>query len=362
VSSNSSPATVLVVDDSAFMRRLITQIIDGSPEFRVIGTARNGQDALRQIHALDPRIVTLDVEMPELDGLQTLGYIMSETPRAVVMLSAAATERGADLTLRCLELGAVDFVRKPSGPISLDLTTVSETLFAALRAAIQVNLGGVQVLARPRFLGPERHTAPPLLPAGATAIVAIASSTGGPRALAEVIPNLPGDLQAAVLVVQHMPPGFTKSLALRLDLMSKLAVAEGVDGEAIQTNRVYLAPGGQHMSVVLDSRGVPCIALDSNPAVWGVRPAADPLFSSVAEHFGAAAVGVVLTGMGRDGAEGLRQMRKAGGLAVVQDRATSTIYGMPQAALQRAGAERIVPLHGVAPAIVELLGAGRGPS
>jgi two-component system chemotaxis response regulator CheB len=360
--SSSAPATVLVVDDSAFMRRLITQIIDGSPEFRVVGTARNGHDALRQIHALDPQIVTLDIEMPELDGMQTLGYIMSETPRAVVMLSAASTEGGADLTLRCLELGAVDFVRKSSGPISLDLETVAETLLAALRAATQVNLAGVQVLARPRFVDPELPTVAPPLPTGATAAVAIASSTGGPRALAEVIPNLPGDLRAAVLVVQHMPAGFTRSLAARLDLMSKLRVAEAAHGESIQDRHVYLAPGGLHMSVVSDERGTRRIALDSNPPVWGVRPAADPLFASVAQHFGRAAVGVVLTGMGRDGAEGLRRMREAGGQGVVQDRATSTIYGMPQAALQRAGAELVVALGDVAPAIVSLLGVPRQPA
>jgi two-component system chemotaxis response regulator CheB len=349
-------ATVLVVDDSAFMRRLIAQIVDGSQEFRVVGTARNGHDALRQIHALDPQIVTLDVEMPELDGVQTLGYIMSETPRAVVMLSAAATEGGVDLTLRCLELGAVDFVRKPSGPISLDLATVSETLIGALRAATQVNLGGVQLLARPRFV---ETVAAPSVATGATVAVAIASSTGGPRALAEVIPSLPGDLPAAVFIVQHMPAGFTRSLAARLDLMSRLRVAEAQDGEAIETNRVYLAPGGLHMRVVSGARGAACIALDDSPTIWGVRPSADPLFTSVAQHFGASAVGVVLTGMGRDGAEGLRAIREAGGLGVVQDRATSTIYGMPQAALQRAGAERVVPLGEVGPAIVSLLGTRR---
>ena len=350
---------MLVVDDSAFMRRLITQIIDGAPDFRVVGTARNGLDALRQIHALDPQIVTLDVEMPELDGMQTLGYIMSETPRAVVMLSAAMTEGGADLTLRCLELGAVDFVRKSSGPISLDLATISETLLDALRAATQVNLAGVQVLARPRVVAAHPPAVPRQVPGGAHAVVAIASSTGGPRALAEVIPNLPDDLHAAVLVVQHMPAGFTRSLAARLNLMSKLAVAEAVDGEAIRTNQVYLAPGGLHMSVVRDGSGARCIALDGNPPVWGVRPAADPLFTSVAHHYGRASVGVVLTGMGRDGAEGLRQLREAGGQGIVQDRGTSTIYGMPQAALQRAGADRVVPLGEVAPAIVSLLGAPR---
>jgi two-component system chemotaxis response regulator CheB len=349
---------VLVVDDSAFMRRLITQIIDASPDFRVVGTARNGEDALRQIHALDPAIVTLDVEMPELDGVQTLGYIMSETPRPVVMLSAATTQGGVDLTLRCLELGAVDFVRKPSGPISLDLETVSETLLGALRAATEVNLNGVQLLARPPFV--------PTLPPGAQApvtgaanVIAIAASTGGPRALAEVIPNLPGDLDAAVLVVQHMPAGFTRSLASRLDLMSQLRVAEASEGEPIQSNRVYLAPGGVHMRVVGDDSGARCIALDDSPPIWGVRPSADPLFASVARQFGRAAIGVVLTGMGRDGAEGLRMIRAAGGLGVVQDRETSTIYGMPLAALQRAGAERVAALSEVAGAVVSLLASQR---
>jgi two-component system, chemotaxis family, protein-glutamate methylesterase/glutaminase len=344
------------VDDSAFMRRVISRIVDESREFRVVGTARNGIDALAQIHALDPQIVTLDVEMPELDGLQTLGYIMSETPRAVVMLSAATTQGDVDLTLRCLELGAVDFVRKPSGPISLDIDRVAETLLGALRAATQVNLRGVQLLARPRFV---ESAAALVRPVVATTAVAIAASTGGPRALAEVIPGLPADLGAAVLVVQHMPAGFTRSLAARLHSMSRLPVAEAVEGEPVTSNRVYLAPGGVHMRVASGERGEPRIALDATSPVWGVRPSADPLFESVAASFGAASIGVVLTGMGRDGADGLGAIRAAGGVGIVQDRSTSTIYGMPLAALQRAGAERVVPLGGVAAAVVELLGRVR---
>ncbi|MEO8562120.1 MAG: chemotaxis response regulator protein-glutamate methylesterase [bacterium] len=354
--SSDSVTTVLVVDDSAFMRRLIGEIIDGSGEFRVVGTARNGHDALRQIHALEPDIVTLDVEMPELDGVQTLGYIMSELPRPVVMLSAAATQGGVDLTLRCLELGAVDFVRKPSGPISLDLGSVATTLIAALRAAIQVNLGGVQLLARPRFLTEPRAVRSR---SRATTAVGIASSTGGPRALAEVIPGLPGDLDAAVLVVQHMPPGFTRSLANRLDGMSELRVTEAEDGDTVVANRVYLAPGGLHMRVVADGPNAWRIALDDTLAMHGVRPSADRLFLSIAEQFGRASIGVVLTGMGKDGADGLKAMRAAGGLGIVQDRATSTIYGMPQAALQRAGAEHVVGLSEVAPTIVAALSEQR---
>jgi two-component system, chemotaxis family, protein-glutamate methylesterase/glutaminase len=357
--SSSSVATVLVVDDSAFMRRLITQIVDASPDFRVVGTARNGHEALRQIHALDPAIVTLDVEMPELDGMQTLGYIMSETPRPVVMLSAAGTQGGVDLTLRCLELGAVDFVKKPSGPISLDLDTVAETLLDALRAATQMNIGGVPVLARPRYVAPVALPASTVA-TGATRVVAIASSTGGPRALAEVIPNLPADLDAAVLVVQHMPPGFTRSLAARLDLMSRLRVTEAEEGERIQSNHVYLAPGGMHMRISVSTDGLPRLTLDTTPTIWGVRPSADRLFNTVAQYYGRSAVGVVLTGMGRDGADGLLAMRHAGAKAIVQDKATSTIYGMPAAALQRAGAERVCALSTVAPAVVELLAGQRG--
>ena len=351
--SSSGPSSVLVVDDSAFMRRLIGQIIAGSPDFQVVGTARNGHDALKQIHALDPQIVTLDVEMPELDGMQTLGYIMSETPRAVVMLSAASTQGGVDLTLRCLELGAVDFVHKPSGPISLDLAVISETLFAALHAATQVNLTGVELLARPKYLTGAPFAASPRRQTSRA--VAIAASTGGPRALAEVIPALPADLDAAVFVVQHMPVGFTRGLAHRLHRMSAIPVTEAEDGESVRASHVYLAPGGQHMRVVPERDGGQRIALDSTPPVWGVRPSADPLFVSVAAQYGRASVGAVLTGMGRDGADGLRAIRAAGGMGVVQDRETSTIYGMPAAALQRAGADRVAALADVAPAIVELL-------
>ena len=317
--SSSQRPTVLVVDDSAFMRRVIGDIIDRSGEFSVVGTARNGHEALRQIHALAPDIVTLDVEMPELDGVQTLGYIMSETPRAVVMLSAAATQGGVDLTLRCLELGAVDFVRKPTGVGSHDLSTVAAPLLDALRAATEVNLQGVQLLARPRFV-----SGAPVVRSrsDATIAVAIACSTGGPRALAEVVPALPGDLHAAVLIVQHMPPGFTRSLANRIDGMSELRVTEAEHGEPVVVNRVYLAPGGLHMRVVGSGPGAWTIALDDGPAMHGVRPSADRLFESVAEQFGAASIGVVLTGMGKDGAEGLRAIRAAGGAGIVQDRAT----------------------------------------
>ncbi len=347
---------VLVVDDSAFMRKLISELIDDTDGFRVVGTARNGLDALKQIHALDPDIVTLDIEMPELDGIQALGYIMSETPRPVVMLSATDVRGSEDLTLRALEMGAVDFVRKPSGPISLDLATVKERLVEALRASTMVNLGGVGALGRPRVGATARASRDGA--SGAQRAVVIAASTGGPRALAEVVPLLPQGLDAAVLIVQHMPKGFTASLAQRLDSMSRLPVGEARHGEPVRHGCVYLAPGGTHMRVVRGDRGV-TIALDGSPPIWGVRPYADPLFRSAVRTFAPDIVGVVLTGMGRDGADGLRAIREAGGAAIVQDRETSIIYGMPQAAHVAAGADRVLPLGRIAEAIAGFVEQGR---
>jgi two-component system chemotaxis response regulator CheB len=355
--SSSRLTTVLVVDDSAFMRKLVSEMVDGSGEFRVIGTARNGLEALKKVHSLDPDLVTLDIEMPELDGIGALGYIMSETPRPVVMLSGASSGPGRDLTLQALELGAVDFVRKPGGPISLDLDRVRDRLLDALRASREVNLKGVPILAR-RTDGAAR------LPSGqgtlassrswATRAVAIAASTGGPRALADLIPAFRADLDAAVLIVQHMPAGFTKSLAERLDLHSRLSVAEASHGERVMNNRVYLAPGGQHMRVRVQG-GVPVISLESTPPVWGVRPSADVLFKSVADVFGASSIGIVLTGMGRDGAEGMRAIHNAGGLGVAQDRATSIIYGMPHAAVVAGAIDQVLPLNAIAAAVTDLL-------
>ena len=326
------------------MRKLVSEILATSGEFRVVGTARNGLDALKQIHALDPEIVTLDVEMPELDGLQTLGYIMSETPRPVVMLSALDSPNGGELTIRALELGAVDFVHKPSGAPRDTAEVLAARLLDALRAASCVNLRGVPMLARPSVV---EHNVATVQPGAATQVVVIAASTGGPRALAEVIPKLPAGLDAAVLVVQHMPAGFTTSLASRLNATSALGVTEARHGDRIEHGRVYVAPGGMHMRVI-DAGGLPVIALDQTPPIWGVRPSADPLFRSAAQRFGAAVVGVVLTGMGRDGAEGLRAVRDRGGYAIVQDRATSIVYGMPQAALTTAGADRTLPLADIA--------------
>lgn len=346
-----------MVDDSAFMRRLISELVEAEAGFSVVGTARDGHEALRLVHELDPDVVTLDVEMPGLDGLQALGYIMSETPRPVIMLSAMTTDGSADLTIRALEMGAVDFVHKPSGPISLDLESVRDRLVTALDAARHLNMRGAPMLGRRGSRTAAAAAASAVLstharPGGVPAerVVVIASSAGGPRALAEVVPQLPAPLGAAVLIVQHMPSGFTASLARRLDGLGVLPVAEARDGDRLIADRVYVAPGGSHMRVSVDD-GVFRLRLEQTPPLWGVRPAADPLFQSAATAFGARCVGVVLTGMGRDGADGLHAVRAAGGLGIVQDAATAAVYGMPRAALASAGADRIVALGDAAAAI-----------
>jgi two-component system chemotaxis response regulator CheB len=340
---------VLVVDDSALIRAVLRDVIGEMDGFEVIGTAADGPEALDAVKALKPDIVTLDVEMPQLDGLATLERVMREAPRPVVMLSGAETEGGVDLTLRALELGAVDFVRKDAAPGD----AMAARLRTALQAAAAANLGAMRrpTPAAMRAVRPSGVTA---LLAPARSAVAIAASTGGPRALAEAMASLPADLEAAVLVVQHMPKGFTAGLARRLAQVTHHAVAEAVDGEPVVAGRVYLAPGGRHMKVVAEPDGAR-IALDGGPVLWGVRPAADPLFVSVAHVFADACVGVVLTGMGRDGSLGLSVIREAGGAAVVQDEATSAVYGMPREALLHAGADRIVPPVGVGAAVAELL-------
>ena len=353
-SDGAGTRRVLVVDDSALIRKVVSEVVGSLAGFSVAGTARDGREALAKVRALDPDIVTLDVEMPVLDGIATLEAIMRESPRAVVMLSSAATRGEVDLTLRALELGAVDFVRKQALAGTRQVLGVTDRLHEALRAAAVMNLRGLVI--PPGAAVRARRTTPGS--GSARAAVAIACSTGGPRALAEIIPAFTHELDAALLITQHMPRGFTRGLAERLDRLSELEVVEARDAEPILPNRAYLAPGGLHMTVARAAGGM-CIVLDDAPPIWGVKPAADPLFRSVAAHFGAASVGIVLTGMGCDGGAGLQAIRQAGGGAIVQDRDSSTVFGMPQAALELAGADSVVPLAQVVGAASALLASRR---
>lgn len=351
----NSPRTVLVVDDSAFMRRLITEMIDAHPGFSVIGSARDGLDAMAQVRRLRPDIVTLDLEMPGLDGLRVLRRIMTESPLPVVVLSAGGARYG-NATMRALELGAVDFVRKPSGPVSLDIALIRDRLVSALEAAARATLTlpadvadrtSVVVAADSATTGDvARH------------VVVIASSTGGPRALTEIVPRLPAALSAAVVIAQHLPGDFATALVERLSRTSEMTICEATDGMPLLAGAVYVARGGGN-TIIAGPTGAPTLHRCATEQGAGARtiatPNADVLFRSAAAVFGAACTGVVLTGMGRDGADGLLRIRASGGGAIVQDELSSAIYGMPRAALTDAGADQVVSLAMMANAIIGMV-------
>ncbi len=333
---------VLVVDDSAFMRYTISHHLSGQADMEVVGLASNGLEALEMIEALRPNVITLDVEMPKLDGLSTLRQIMGKHPTPVIMMSSL-TKEGAAVTVEALTLGAVDFVTKPSQSTGVHqvLGDLSTKVRQAAQARVRVVRAGSGVTRRGPS-APARRL---------DRLVVIGSSTGGPGALREVITRLPGDLPAGVLVVQHMPPNFTRSLAERLDELSPLPVKEAERGDCLVQGQVLIAPGGQHLTI----GGGGEISLNSGPAVNGVRPAVDVTLMSAVAAFGAKTLAVILTGMGHDGRDGSRALKQAGGRVMVQDEATCIVYGMPRSVAEAGLADRVVAIDAIAEAIAQML-------
>ena len=326
---------VLVVDDSAFVRKAVERMLSAAEDIEVVGFAADGEEGLARARELQPDVVTLDVRMPKLGGLETLERLMAEQPVPVLLMSTL-TQEGAEVTLRGLELGALDFVDTSSvQPMSMQ--SLADELITKIRA-----LGGARVRTRPRP-APSSTVAR----AAPAECVVLAASTGGPAALQTVVGGLPAGFPAAVVVVQHIPRGFTRSLAERLDARSALPVREAKDGEAVEPGRVLVAPAGIHSRVVR-RRGRAELVLDEEPRNALHRPSADIVMTSTAEVFGRAAVGVVLTGMGSDGTEGLRAIRDKGGLTLAESEETSVIYGMPKSAIEAGVVQRVVAIDAIA--------------
>jgi|HigsolmetaAR206D_1030411.scaffolds.fasta_scaffold00007_88 two-component system chemotaxis response regulator CheB len=346
-----APIQVLVVDDSAFMRRVITDFINEEPDMRVVDVARNAAQALEKIKRRQPDVVTLDVELPDMNGLEVLRRVMAEHPVPVIMLSGL-TRKGTQAAIEAMSLGAVDFVTKPSGTISLDLYKVKEELKAKIRAAhrVSVRMPALDGL-HPVPWTPSEDAA--LAGVHRKKIVCIGTSTGGPRSLQAVVPRLPKALSAPVLIVQHMPPVFTASLAERLNQLSEVTVREAVNGEVLRDGTVYIAPGGRHMRVRKVGRAL-ALEISDGPPIRGLKPCFDLLLESLAEIGEQDIVATVMTGMGNDGAEGLSAIKRTCRVhAIAESEETSVIFGMPRAAIETGLVDEVLPLEKIAPAIVK---------
>jgi two-component system chemotaxis response regulator CheB len=349
MTTSQSRVRVLIVDDSALMRQLLSSCLAADPQIEVVGAAADPLEARDMIKALNPDVVTLDVEMPKMDGVTFLRKIMTLRPMPVVMISTL-TQAGAEVTLEALEIGAVDFIAKPTRDIGTAMTELAGELQAKVKAAARVRV-------RARHFEPktaESRPAKPKLPAGNLSprkIVTIGASTGGVEALKLVLMHLPADCPP-ILITQHMPERFTASFARRLDQECAMRVSEACHGDVVEQGHVYIAPGARHLELARSAGRFVC-RLTDDPPVSGHRPSVDVLFRSAAQAAGPDIVGVILTGMGKDGSEGMVQLRGAGAVTLGQDEASSLIYGMPRVAFERGAVQRQYPLADMAAAILQ---------
>lgn len=361
---------VIVVDDSALMRKIVSDMINAEAEMEVIDTAKNGQDLLTKIVSKKPDVITMDIEMPKMDGIKALKELKKSKVNIPVIMLSSISKTGTELTMECLEQGAFDFIAKPSGAISLDIDKVRDELVQKIKLAfMQSDSENAQMVKKStkeyrininksNTLGiNEVTTSVSTTYRSRTTImhnieaVVIGASTGGPKALYKVITALPEDIGVPVMVVQHMPMGFTKAFAERLNLNSKLKVVEAAEGDPVSKNVVYIAPGGFHMEIGRDK----LIHLNTEPTIWGVRPAVDKLFISATEVYGSHLLSVILTGMGKDGAQGTVAIKDNGGITIAEHQSTCIIYGMPKAAYETGKVDEVVPLDNVALEITKVV-------
>jgi two-component system chemotaxis response regulator CheB len=350
--SLSHKIRVLVVDDSAFMRKVIGDILSEEQSIEIVGKARNGDEALAKLKELLPDVITLDMEMPGKNGLEVLREIMRVKPTPVIMVSSL-TKDGANVTMQALDAGAVDFVTKPSGTISLDMGKVGDELRQKITAASKALMKNAYGTGSPRSQRGHANQAQtsqkremPKRPE----LVVIAASTGGPNALQGVIPGLSSDFPLPILIVQHMPPGFTTSFASRMNELSMISVVEACDGMPVKKGTAIIAPGGYHLAVERTLSNLVCRLRDT-PPVRSVRPSADVLFSSVSEVVGGSVVVVVLTGMGKDGLDGTRLLRSMGAYVIAESKETCVIYGMPGAVSEAGLVDESLPVYSITEAL-----------
>ncbi|PKO00737.1 MAG: chemotaxis response regulator protein-glutamate methylesterase [Chloroflexi bacterium HGW-Chloroflexi-4] len=338
---------VMVVDDSAFMRFSITKHLNSTPNIQVIVTARDGREALELLEKFHPDVITLDVEMPRLDGLSTLKEIMAHHPCPVIMLSSL-TKEGATETIRALTLGAIDFVAKPENKVNI--SDVMNEVVAKILKVVNARVVSIPIATQqPKsIVKNDSKIVRPLT--NKDKVLIIGSSTGGPRALNTLVPELE-DIPAAILIIQHMPVGFTHSLAERLDAASKIRVKEAEPGDQLEVGKALIAPGGFHMVLDNDNK----ITLNQNPTVHGVRPSIDVTMFSVVQHYGKSVVGVILTGMGMDGTSGSTLIHESGGYIFAEDESSCVVWGMPRSVTEAGVVDKIVPLHEMAPAVMSYL-------
>lgn len=346
---------VLIVDDSAFMRKVIPTLLTLDPDIEVVGTAMDGQYALDKIPKLKPDLIILDLYMPRMDGLTVLPEIVSRH-RLPVLVFSALTQKDADLTFKALELGAVDFIAKPTALTEENFKSIAHDLTQKVRSAASVAKRKIKThkLYPAKPVSEALQIPVNLLPDMAYQVLALGISTGGPNSLTEILPQLPVDFPVGLLIVQHMPEGFTEMFAKRMNEICRVPVKEAGDGDRIHQSQVLIAPGHSHMEVKRIRSGYITV-LNRSPRVSGHRPSVDVLFESVARSFGEDAVGVIMTGMGDDGVEGLVRLQEAGAATLAQDERSSVIFGMPKAAIRQGCVGEIVSLGKILPRALKLL-------